>query len=272
MAYRQTTSLTPTYEQFEELFDLHKSTYWEHAAYTWYDPKKMFVSYDAFKEGVITWSMAHTTLWQMWWEDDTLLGMRSFLESHVHEDMAGGIIHTASDDGPIPKIIGDDPDWKTKTLKTDIFVGRPDSTGSQHNWMLNRPETAPTWNNNDGESLWEAMWSRGKERAYSCAHGSMQKQILWNNRDCEAFKHDIFLQMGYSFNERKQLGFEIDAQNSFIYRLIGGESMGWPKIHSLYHIDNAERPDKVERPYIASIDIPLELGIEAAPLPPETIG
>ena len=104
----------------------------------------------------------------MWWEDDTLLGFRAFMDSHLEEDFIGGMVHTAVMMGPIPKIIGDDPNWREKCLKTDIFIGRPDSSGSQQNWMFDRPEfVSPVWNNNDGESLWESMHRFGYERAYS---------------------------------------------------------------------------------------------------------
>lgn len=271
MEYRQTNTLRPTEEQFKELFDLQINTFWKHKAYTWYDPQLTFDTPEAFRDAVCEWSLTHTKIYQMWWEDDTLLGFRAFMDSHLEEDFIGGMVHTAGEDGPIPKIVGDDPDWKLKCLKTDIFIGRPDSTGSQQNWMFDRPEIGPTWNNNDGESLWESMHLYGYERAYSCAHGSLQKQHLWNNRHKECFKHDIFLQNGYSFNERRKLGFDTNEQTSFIYRLVGGESMGWPRHHALYHLNNAERPDKVERPYIQSIDEPIEKGIKEAPIPPEQI-
>lgn len=271
MAYRQTNTLRPTEDQFNELMVLQKNTFWEHGAYSWYDPKKIFTDYDDMKDRIIPWSLSSAYFFQMWWEDDTLLGFRAFMPSEIEEDYVGGMIHTASDDGPIPKIIGDDPFWKEKTAKTDIFIGRPDSTGSQQNWMFHRPEVAPVWDNGDGESLHQALWQHGLERAYSCAHGKLQKQHLWNNRDCECFKHDIFLQHGYSFNERKQLGFEVDTQESFIYRLVGGHSLGWPTRHALYHIDNAERPDQVPLPYIPSRDEPQKLGLRSAPVTPETV-
>ena len=270
--FRQTNTIRPTKDQFKELFDLNKNTFWEHSAYSWYDPKPLFNNnYESFRDSVINWSLQHTKIFQMYWEDDTLLGLRSFLPSELEEDYANAIIHTASDDGPIPKIIGDDPNWKDKTLKLDIMVTREDSTGSRQRWMIEQPEIAPTWNNNDGESLWQAMWQIGYERAYGCTHGKLQKQLLWQQKGCESLKHDIWLQMGYSFNERKQLGFDVNEQSSFIYRLVGGESMGWPRNHALYHKDNEQRPDKIERPYIDSIDKALEQGLEPAPIPPESI-
>ena len=47
--------------------------------------------------------------------------------------------------------------------------------------------------------------------------------------------------------------------------------MGWPSIHSLYHVNNVERPDSIERPYIASVDEPEKLGIQPAPIPSEPV-
>ena len=41
--YRQTNTIRPTEEQFVELFDLHKQTFWDYAAYTWYDPKHKII-------------------------------------------------------------------------------------------------------------------------------------------------------------------------------------------------------------------------------------
>tara|TARA_Y200000002_G_scaffold380459_1_gene391996 strand:- start:240 stop:1064 length:825 start_codon:yes stop_codon:yes gene_type:complete len=273
MAYRQTNTLRPTEEQFKELFDLNINAFWKHQAYTWYDPKLTFDTPEEFRDAIVKWSLEHTKIYQMWWEDDTLLGFRAFLESNLQEDFIGGMVHTAGDDGPIPKIVGDDPDWKLKCLKTDIFLGKPDSTGNKQ-WYWDRPEITPIWNNNDGESLWEAMHRNGYERAYSCVHGSVQKQMLWENRHkLTGFgsAHDIWLQNGYSFNERRQLGFDLNEQTSFVYRLIGGESLGWPKHHALYHLNNTERPDKIERPYILSIDEPIQKGIKEAPIPPEQV-
>lgn len=275
MTYRQTNTLRPTEDQFNELMTLQKNTFWEHGAYSWYDPKKIFTDFDDMKERIISWSLEFSYFYQMWWEDDTLLGFRAFMPSEITEDYVGGIIHTASDDGPIPKIIGDDPFWKEKTAKTDIFLGRPDSTGSQQNWMFDKKEITPVWDNKDGESLHEALHLHGCERAYSCVHGRLQKQMLWENRNkLTGFgsAHDIWLQNGYSFNERKQLGFDINTQTSFVYRLIGGHSLGWPSRHALYHIDNVERPDQVPLPYIPSRDEPAKLGLKSAPITPETIG
>ncbi len=274
MAYRQTNTLRPTEEQFKELFDLNINAFWKHQSYTWYDPKLTFDTPEDFRDAVCEWSLEHTRIYQMWWEDDTLLGLRAFLDSGLEEDFIGGMVHTAGDDGPIPKILGnDDPDWRLKCLKSDIFLGKADSTGTKQ-WYWDRPEITPVWNNNDGESLWEAMHQWGYERAYSCVHGSVQKQMLWENRHkLTGFgsAHDIWLQNGYSFNERRQLGFDTNEQTSFIYRLVGGESLGWPRHHALYHLNNAERPDKVERPYIKSIDEPIQKGIKEAPPIPEQV-
>ena len=271
--YRQTNTLKPTEEQFVELFDLHKKTFWDYAAYTWYNPKHLYTDFEQFRDEVMGWSLGSAIFYQMWWEDDTLLGFRAFHDANQREDFNGAMVHTASDDGPIPKIIGDNPDWKNETLKTDLMVTRPDSTGDAKHWMRTRPEISPVWDNNDGESLYQAMWQYGKKRAYCCTHGRLQKQLLWGSRDCESLKHDIWLQMGYSFNERKELGFNPDEQESFIYRLVGGkqEHMGWPSIHSLYHVNNVERPDSIERPYIASVDEPEKLGIQPAPIPSEPV-
>jgi hypothetical protein len=36
-------------------------------------------------------------------------------------------------------------------------------------------------------------------------------------------------------------------------------------------LNNSERPDKVERPYIQSIDEPIQQGIREATIPPEQI-
>ena len=274
--YRQTNTIRPTEEQFVELFDLHKQTFWDYAAYTWYNPKHLYNDYEQFRDEIVDWSLSTAIFYQMWWEDDTLLGFRAFHNSNQREDFAGSLVHTASDDGPIPKIIGGGknyPNWQDETLKTDLMVTRPDSTGDAHNWMRKRPETSPVWDNNDGETVWQVMWQHGKKRAYCCTHGMLQKQLLWKYKDAYSLKHDIFLQNGYSFNERKQLGFDVDEQKSFIYRLVGGkhEHMGWPSIHPLYHVDNVERPDEVKRPYVASIDEAEKQGIQPAPIPQEIV-
>ena len=267
MAYRQTNKELVTEDEFKELFDIQQNTFWKYKAYSWYDPQLIFKSADEMRDALWVWASDNATFWQKWWEDDTLIGFRMFCPCNTQEDFSGGIIHTASEDGPIGKIIG--PDFKEKTMRTDIMIGRPDSTGSQKHWMETRPEIAPTWNNNDGQSLYQTMLDNGFERAYSCTHGMLQKQLLWGSKDCESLKHDIWLQHGYSFNERLQLGFDVNEQTSFIYRLVGGESMGWPSIHPLYHVDNIERPDKVERPYMETRDDPNMP--PPAPIPPETI-
>ena len=265
MAYRQTNTLRPTEEQFKELFDLQINTFWKHKAYTYYDPQLVFSSKEEMRDMICEWSLNISTFFQMWWEDDTLLGFRSFLPCQTSEDVVGGTVQTATPDGPISKIIGEG--YERTTLRTDIFIGRPDSTGSQENWMFKRPEVAPVWNNNDGESVYQAIIDNGFERAYSCAHGMVQKQHLWNNRDTDAIKHDIFLKYGYSFSESRELGFDPDEQKSFIYRLVGGESIGWPPIHSSYHHQNTTRPDKVERPFMVTRDDPNKP--QEAPIPKE---
>ena len=261
MAYRQTNTIRPTETQFKELFELQYNTFWEHGEYTYYDPKLVFSSKEDMRDEIYTYVENNAKFYQMWWEDDTLLGFRTFMDCTIEEDASGGYVNSGTPDGPISKIIG--KGYESTTLRSDLFIGRPDSTGSQQNWMFHRPEVAPIWDNKDGETLFEAFWRHGAKRAYSCTFGKLQKQHLWNNRDCECFKHDIFLQNGYSFNERREVGFDTDEDTSFIYRLVGGESLGWPPMHSMYHHNNATRPDKVERPYMDTLD-----GASEPPAPP----
>ena len=60
MAYRQTTTQRPTEEQFRELFDLQVNTFWEHQAYTWYDPKLTFETPEEFRDAIVEWSLENT--------------------------------------------------------------------------------------------------------------------------------------------------------------------------------------------------------------------
>ena len=256
MAYRQTNTLRPTEEQFKELFDLQINTFWKYKAYTWYDPQLVFESPEDMRDKITEWSLAETQFYQMFWEDETLLGFRAFMPCSVVEDSAHAMINSAGLDGPIPKILGDD--FYENTLRTDIFIGRPGSTGNQNDWMFDRPEMSPTWDAGEGESLHQAIIDNGFKHSYSIIHGKIQKQRLWaaRNKLTGIFARDIYLQNGYSYREKKILGFDVNEQDSFIYRLVGGESLGWPPIHPLYHVDNAPRPDVVPRPYMATIDDP----------------
>ena len=52
--------------------------------------------------------------------------------------------------------------------------------------------------------------------------------MLWENRHkLTGFgsAYDIFLQYGMSYQEEKQVGFDLEDNHSWVYRLIGGESM-----------------------------------------------
>ena len=291
MAYRQTTTYRVQESEFKELFDIKKNTFYKHKAYSWYDPTLIYETAEDMRDDLWIYADRFAVFWQCWWEDDLLIGFRMFTDCRHQEDFSGGMVHTAGPNGPLGKILGGDnwkpqkhigtsgipvetdlDDWRSTTLKTDVMIGRPDSTGDQHHWMLTRPEISPVWDNNDGESVHQAMWQNGYERAYACQHGKLQKQLLWGARECESLKYDRWLKHGYAFNERQEVGFNVDEQTSFIYRLVGAkmEWMGWPMSHPLYHKDDTIRPDLLPRPYIASRDEQEKLGIQPAPIPPGT--
>jgi len=270
MAYRATTRIEPTEEQFKELFDLNMNAFWEHKAYTYYDPKLVFENKEQFRDRIWEWLQHHVTFWQMWWEDEELIGLRAFMPCDVAEDPSGAYINTATDNGPIAQIVGLS-NWQEKTMRTDIFLGKPDSKGTKA-WYFDEPEIAPTWDNKDGESVYQAILDHGFERAYSAIHGTVQKKMLWENRHkLTGFgsAYDIFLQYGMSYQEEKQVGFDLEDNHSWVYRLIGGESMGWPSHHPLYHHDNAKRPEIIPRPYMETRDDPNKPP-EAPPVP-ETV-
>lgn len=273
MTYRQTNTQDPTEEQIANLLEYNKASIWNPEfltkqvfAYTWYDPKLIFNSWEDFKDVVIEWILGETEIFQMWWEDDNLLGFRSFIGANVREDFSHGVVHSSMIGGPIHKIVGDqeNPEWLLRTLKTDLTLIQPDSSGEIQNWCW-KEFVSPVWNNNDGETLYQAMWKMQYDRAYSYQHFPALKRAFWDNRDKPSQKHDIYLNSGWSFNERKELGFDVDSEKCFIYRLIGGASLGWPSHHALYHHQNAPRPEQVQRPYIASLDSPDRP--EVAPMP-----
>ena len=289
--YRQTTSYRIKENEFKELFDIKKNTFYKHKAYSWYDPTLLYETAEDMRDDMWVYADRFATFYQCWWEDDFLIGFRMFTDCRHQEDFSGGLVHTAGPNGPLGKILGGDnwkptkhigtsgipveadlDDWRSKTLKTDVMIGRPDSTGDQHHWMLTRPEISPVWDNKDGESLHCAMWQHGYERAYACQHGKLQKQLLWGAKECESLKYDRWLKHGYAFNERQEVGFNVDEQTSFIYRLVGAkmEWMGWPMSHPLYHDEDTIRPDLVERPWIASRDEQERDGIQPAPIPRPT--
>ena len=93
MTYRQTNTQDPTEEQIANLLEYNKTALWNPIsstkqvfAYTWYDPKLIFNSWEDFKDVVIEWILGETEIFQMWWEDDNLLGFRSFIGANVRED------------------------------------------------------------------------------------------------------------------------------------------------------------------------------------------
>ena len=55
MAYRQTNTIRQTETQFKELFELQYNTFWEHGAYTYYDPKLVFSSKEVMRDEIYTY-------------------------------------------------------------------------------------------------------------------------------------------------------------------------------------------------------------------------
>ena len=260
--FRQTNTLKPTEDQFNELFDLRINTFWKYKAYSWVDPSTIYSSPEEMRDDVREWTFENSVFWQMFWEDDVLLGFRSFERCDINSATP-----SVTDNSPIHKIFGKESRWWTRTLKNNIAISRKSPSLGDVTWAWNRPEVSPVWNNNDGETFYEAMYYNGFDRAYSTSYGSLQKQLIWNNRDKETIKYDIFLQGGYKFNgEIVPAGFDVNDDETHIYRLIGGDSLGWPRYHALYHMNNSERPDTVFRPYIESIDD----APPVAPIPPPT--
>ncbi len=273
--FRQTNTITPTEDQFNELFDLRINTFWKYKAYSWFDPQLVYDSPTDMRNKVREELFEKSTFWQMFWEDDVLLGLRSFEPSTMYDASVPYVtIHS-----PFHKMFADDENWMYDTLKINIAISRPSPSIGDVTWAWTRPEVSPVWDNKDGETLYEAFRNTGFKRAYSTCYGSLQKQLLWNNRHQETVKYDIFLQGGYNFDESEeysiatgdeigQAGFDINDDETHIYRLIGGDSLGWPRYHALYHLNNAERPDTAPKPYIESEDSPDKPPV--APIPEPT--
>ena len=249
------------------------NTFWKYKAYSWFDPQLVYDSPTDMRNKVREELFEKSTFWQMFWEDDVLLGLRSFEPSTMYDASVPYVtIHS-----PFHKMFADDETWMHDTLKINIAISRPSPSIGDVTWAWTSPEVSPVWDNKDGETLYEAFRNTGFKRAYSTCYGSLQKQLLWNNRHQETVKYDIFLQGGYNFDETEeysiatgdevgQAGFDINDDETHIYRLIGGDSLGWPRYHALYHMNNSERPDTVFRPYIESIDD----APPVAPIPPPT--
>ena len=155
MAYRQTTTYRVQESEFKELFDIKKNTFYKHKAYSWYDPTLVYETAEDMRDDLWIYADRFAVFWQCWWEDDLLIGFRMFTDCRHQEDFSGGLVHTAGPNGPLGKILGGDnwkpqkhigtsgipvetdlDDWRSTTLKTDVMIGRPDSTGDQHHWML----------------------------------------------------------------------------------------------------------------------------------------
>jgi len=263
--FKQTNKLKPTEEQFKELFDLRINTFWKYGAYSWADPKTIWKSPEEMRDNVWLKLKDSTLIWQMYWEDDVLLGFRSFERCTT---MNIGSAPVNKEYSPFNKMFGEDTGWELRTLRCNIALSRPSPSMGNMGWMY-EPFVAPTWDNNDGESLYQAMIDFAFDRAYAPTYGSLQKQLIWNNRDSESIKHDIFLQAGFKYNnEISPAGFDINDDETHIYRLIGGDSMGWPRFHALYHQNNASRPEVVPRPYMETLDSPDKPPV--APIPPGT--
>ena len=261
--FRQTNTLKPTADQFNELFDLRANTFWKYGAYSWVDPKTIYANVTEMRDDLRELLFSTSTFWQMFWEDDTLLGFRSFEPCYVNTLGVPAVSYNS----PFNSMF--ESGWEQTTLKNNIAISRPSPSIGDVTWAWTRPEVSPIWNNNDGETFYEAMREYAFERAYSTAYGSLQKQLLWNNRHLETIKYDIWLKYGFKYDgEVKESGFNVDDSETTIYRLIGGDSLGWPRYHALYHKDNVERPEYVARPHMETLDDATE---PPAPVPIPTV-
>ena len=196
--FRQTNTLKPTADQFNELFDLRANTFWKYGAYSWVDPKTIYANVTEMRDDLRELLFSTSTFWQMFWEDDTLLGFRSFEPCTVNT--LG--VPAASYNSPFNSMF--ESGWEETTLKNNIAISRTSPSMGDVTWAWTRPEVSPIWNNDDGESFYQAMHEYAFERAYSTAYGSLQKQLIWNNRHLETIKYDIFLKYGFKYDNESR--------------------------------------------------------------------
>ena len=119
--FRQTNTLKPTEEQFKELFDLRINTFWKYGAYSWADPKTIWETPEDMRDKVWILLDSNTIIWQMYWEDDILLGLRSF------EPCISSVIGSVpiTEYTPFNKIFGEGTNWEIHTLRCNIALSRP---------------------------------------------------------------------------------------------------------------------------------------------------
>ena len=265
MAYKQTNTLRPTEDQFKELFDSQANTFWKYNAHSAIPANETYDSVEDMRDKMCAMILEETRFFQMFWEDDYLIGFRQISDAIISKDMHNPAKYKSF---PISKILGSDWSEKDKTGRMGFSVGRASNSHAQREWMT-MDFCSPLHDNKDGESFHEAMINNNFEQIYGMIHGSVQKKLCFSDIfDKGLFEQDIYLSCSLDKTTGRETGFDLNNEDSVMFRLIGGHHLGWPSFHALYHNDNNVNMNKVPRPYMDTLDSPDKPPV--APIPPGT--
>ena len=265
MTYKQTNTLRPTEDQFKELFDSQANTFWKYNAHSVQPPNEIYDSVEEYRDILCKDILIDTRFFQMFWEDDYLIGFRQISDANISKDLPNP---AKVDSFPITKILGVEELARDKTGRMGFSVGRASKSHTQREWMA-MEFCSPLHDNKDGESFYEAMINNNFEQIYGMIHGSVQKKLCFSDIfDKGLFEQDIYLNYSVDKTTGKQTGLDLNDDDSVMFRLIGGHHLGWPSFHALYHNDNNINMNKVPRPYMETLDSPDKPPV--APIPPGT--